>query len=159
MIHCCKDKKAVLPAGDATWLSGFPVCFIALVKYFPRNVETFAVLCPGYSQFFTSVQTDRAELQKVGLQTLFLWWRRSSVTVCEACCPRLSTRGGSWRRGRHHCRFKRPQGYSGDCLGEQRRQYFPVHLCSRSRGTSHRLCDLCRAADSQKPFHCPHLRG
>lgn len=71
-------------------------------------------------------------------------------------CP--YTRSGCWRCGRHHCGLKWPQGYSGDCPGEQRRQCISVHLCPCPGGTSCRLCDFCWAADSQKSFHCPHLR-
>lgn len=70
---------------------------------------------------------------------------------------RVSTRSRRRRRVRHHCGFKQSQGYSGDCVGEQRRQYFPLHLRSSPRGSPHRLRDICWAADSQKPFHCSHL--
>lgn len=72
---------------------------------------------------------------------------------------RLSSRGRRRRRGRRGGGLERPEGHGGDCAGEQRGQYFSLHLRTCPGGTSHRLRVLCQAPDSQKPFHRPHLRG
>lgn len=76
------------------------------------------------------------------------WYRALKNQRKVLLSLRLSTRGGCWRCRRHHCWFKWSEGYGGDCPGEQRGQYFPLHLCSRPGGAAHRLCDVCRAADS-----------
>lgn len=167
----CSNKTAACRRHNVTLGLQYIPSFVSPVSfsnqwYFPRNVKAFKFLLPCYHRWriphlsSTSVIILKAKQQRFSLcdtvpmrVTFFFQCLKVLLPIC------LSTRGGCWRCRRHHCGFKRSEGYSGDCIGEQRRQYFPLHLCSRPGGTSHRLCDLCWAADSQKPFHCPHLRG